>query len=226
MEWFFPTPEARGGNTTIELCPQRHCSEHVARIRLAVAQRGRKRPRDLAFRPIQFILSGGGPFRCVCHDADRARGPQQKIKDFMDCPIRGIVRILPSYKVDPKLLPPVWNFASTSLTRGGGMKDQIWKGKILKGAAVFVIALIAVRQFFVQELIAAGVIFAALFACIAFFALVLLALDQAWRTALARTEKYINASRRLAGRGATAVNGPTVANMLAPVLDSRPASDK
>jgi len=92
--------------------------------------------------------------------------------------------------------------------------------------ALSVAALIAIRQFFVQELIAAVLIFAALFACIAVVAAFLLALDQGWRIALARTAGYIDAHRWFAGRVRAPVNGPTDADMLTPVSDSRAASDK
>jgi len=62
-------------------------------------------------------------------------------------------------------------------------------------------ALIAMRLFFVQQLIAAFLLFSVLFACIACVALIVFLLDEAVQTALAWAEMFMRAFRRAAWRG-------------------------
>jgi len=76
------------------------------------------------------------------------------------------------------------------------MKYRISMGQILKWMAVSAAALVALRQFFVQELIAELLLFTALFACMAAVVLFLLAVGQAWQFAFAHTRIYIRAHSR------------------------------
>ena len=106
------------------------------------------------------------------------------------------------------------------------MKWRILRGKVLKRAILAIAALLALRLFFVQQLIAAFLIFSALFACVALLALILFALDLAWRTALARTEAYAMVLGRSLRRGRALANSSASTNMLTPVLAHRIAPHK
>ena len=106
------------------------------------------------------------------------------------------------------------------------MKWRIFRGKVLKRTILATAVLLALRLFFVQQLIAALLIFAVLFACVALVALVLFALDLAWRTALARTEAYVMVLGRSLRRDPTLANSPAAPNMLTPVLAQRIAPHK
>jgi hypothetical protein len=101
------------------------------------------------------------------------------------------------------------------------MRSRIVRGKILKRAILATAALLAVRLFFVQQLIAAFLIFSVLFACVAIVALILLALDFAWRTALAKTEAYAIVLGRSLRHGRELANTSVVTNMLTPVPANR-----
>ena len=101
------------------------------------------------------------------------------------------------------------------------MKWRILRGKVLKRTILATAALLAIRLFFVQQLIAAFLIFSVLFACIALVALILFALDFAWRTALARTEAYVMVLGRSQHPGRALANSSAATNMLTPVLAHR-----
>ena len=108
---------------------------------------------------------------------------------------------------------------SYEVTHAGGaaMKWRILRGKVLKRIILTTAAFLAIRLFFVQELIAAFLIFSVLFACVALVALILFALDLAWRTALARTEAYVIVLGRSLRRGRALANSSAATNMLKPV---------
>lgn len=75
----------------------------------------------------------------------------------------------------------------------------------MEWAVLITAALIAIRQFYVQELIAAFVIFSVLFACLAAVvaggALMIFFVDRAGQIAFAWAEVYTRAFARLARRG-------------------------
>jgi hypothetical protein len=100
------------------------------------------------------------------------------------------------------------------------------RGKVLKPAILAIGVLLAVRLFFVQQLIAAFLIFSALFACVALLALVLFVLDLAWRAAVARTEAFAMVLGRSVSRGRALAESSSATNMLTPVLAHRIASHK
>jgi hypothetical protein len=106
------------------------------------------------------------------------------------------------------------------------MNHQVLKGKILKWTAITAAALLAIRQFFVQELIAEILIFAAFFACIAAVALALLAIDQAWQFATGRIEMHIRAFGRLLLRSRASVDSSSAVNLLTAVLEQRTTSHR
>ena len=101
------------------------------------------------------------------------------------------------------------------------MRWRILPGKVLKRTILATAALLAIRLYFVQQLIAAFLIFSVLFACVALVALILFALDLAWRTALARTEAYVMVLGRSERRGRALTNSSAATNMLTPVLARR-----
>jgi hypothetical protein len=72
--------------------------------------------------------------------------------------------------------------------------------KIIKRIVLTATALIAIRQFYVQELIAAVIIFSVLFACLAVVVLLLFLVDQAWQAALDQIEIHAKAVGRAARR--------------------------
>jgi hypothetical protein len=81
------------------------------------------------------------------------------------------------------------------------MNFRISHRKTFKRMALATTALIAIRLFFVQQLIAAFLLFSVLFACIACVALILFLLDEAVQTALAWAEMFMRAFGRAAWRG-------------------------
>jgi len=117
---------------------------------------------------------------------------------------------------------------SYNVTHAGGaaMKWRILRGKLLERTILATAALVAIRLFFVQQLIAAFLIFSVLFACVALVAFILFALDLAWRTALARTEAYVMVLARSLRRGRALTNSSAATNMLTPVLARRIAPHK
>jgi DNA-binding protein len=80
------------------------------------------------------------------------------------------------------------------------MNYRISRGKIFKWIALAVSALIAMRLFFVQQLIAAFLIFSVLFACIATVVLIVFVLDRVVQIAFARGEIYLKAFGRAVRR--------------------------
>jgi len=117
---------------------------------------------------------------------------------------------------------------SYNVTHAGGaaMKWRILRGKLLERTILATAALVAIRLFFVQQLIAAFLIFSVLFACVALVAFILFALDHAWRTALARTEAYVMVLARSLRRGRAPTDSSATTNMLTPVLAHRIAPHK
>jgi hypothetical protein len=81
------------------------------------------------------------------------------------------------------------------------MNYRIAHGKMFKWILLTTTALIAMRVYYVQELIVAFLIFSVLFACIACVVLILFLLDQAYQMVLARAEMYVSAYGRAVRRG-------------------------
>ena len=75
------------------------------------------------------------------------------------------------------------------------LDKKVLKKWIVVAAAV----LMALQLYIVQQLLAAFVIFSALFACIAVVVLILFLLDHAWQVGLTRAEAYIRAIGQPAG---------------------------
>jgi hypothetical protein len=105
------------------------------------------------------------------------------------------------------------------------MTHHILRAKVFKWTVLVAGALLMMRLFFVQQLLAALLIFSALFACLAVVVLILFGLDLAWQTALGRANSFVivHATSR---RGPASVNHSAVVNMLTPVLVRRAASHK
>jgi hypothetical protein len=76
------------------------------------------------------------------------------------------------------------------------MNYWILHKKILNWIVVAATVLMALRLFIVQQLLAAFLIFSALFACIAVVVLILFLLDHAWQVGFTRAEAYIRAIGR------------------------------
>jgi hypothetical protein len=81
------------------------------------------------------------------------------------------------------------------------MNYRISKRKMFKWIGLTAAALIAVRVYFVQEMIVASIIFSALFACLAFVVLIFFLLDHAYQIALARAAVYMRTYGRAARQG-------------------------
>jgi hypothetical protein len=90
------------------------------------------------------------------------------------------------------------------------MNYWISQRKIFKWIVLTTTVLIAVRVYYVQELIAAFVIFSLLFACLAGVVLIVFLLDHAAQTALAWAEVCVRAFGRVARRGWERAEVPTV----------------
>ena len=105
------------------------------------------------------------------------------------------------------------------------MTQHILRAKVFKWAALATGALLAMRVFFVQQLLAALLIFSVLFTCLAVAVLTLFGLGLAWEIALGRAESFgIMLARQ--GRGPAPVHRSTVVNMLTPVLVRTATSHK
>lgn len=76
------------------------------------------------------------------------------------------------------------------------MNFWILRKKILNRIVVAATVLMALRLYIVQQLLAAFLIFSALFACIAVVVLILFLLDHAWQVGVTRAEAYIRAIGR------------------------------
>lgn len=97
------------------------------------------------------------------------------------------------------------------------MTQHILRAKVFKWAVLGTGALLAMRLFFVQQLLAALLLFSILFACLAVVALILFGLGIAWQTTLIGAESFVMA---LAGsrRVPVSVSHSAVANTLTPAL--------
>jgi hypothetical protein len=105
------------------------------------------------------------------------------------------------------------------------MTHHVLRAKAFKWTILATGALLVMRLFFVQQLLAALLIFSALFACLAVVALILFGLDLAWQTALGRAESFVMVLAR-SRRGPASFNHSAVVNMLTPVLVRRATSHK
>jgi hypothetical protein len=103
------------------------------------------------------------------------------------------------------------------------MNGQMVRGKILRWASLAASILIVTQVFFLQQLIVAFLIFAALFASLAATALILFALGHDWRIALDRAAMYISAFGRAISQGPAPLNNAVVARVSAPVAEHRAA---
>jgi hypothetical protein len=99
------------------------------------------------------------------------------------------------------------------------MAYPISGGRALKWIAIAAIASIAAHQFFVQEMIAAFLLFAVVFACVAVVVLVFVAQDEAWRVSFARAPMYIGPCLLKARWSHRAVINSSAANISTPLLD-------
>jgi hypothetical protein len=106
------------------------------------------------------------------------------------------------------------------------MKFQVPRNQILKWTAFAAAVLIVTRLFFVQQLIAAFLIFSALFVCLAAVALVLFVLDYAWQAGFARAEAYVKTAARPEHAGRVSFNSSGVASLLATVVEHRTTPGK
>jgi len=105
------------------------------------------------------------------------------------------------------------------------MTHHILRAKAFKWTVVATGALLAMRLFFVQQLLAALLIFSVLFGCLAVVALILFGLDLAWQTALGRADSFVMELARQR-RSPASVNHSAVVSMLTPVLVRRATSHK
>jgi hypothetical protein len=86
------------------------------------------------------------------------------------------------------------------------LHKKVLKKRIVVAATV----LIALRLFIVQQLLAAFLIFSALFACIAVVVMILFLLDHAWQVGITRAEAYVRAIGRPAGLRRESVEGVAI----------------
>ena len=105
------------------------------------------------------------------------------------------------------------------------MTPHILRAKAFKWTVVATGALLAMRLFFVQQLLAALLIFSVLFGCLAVVALILYGLDLAWQTALGGAASFVIVLARSRPRPVS-VNHSAVVSMLTPVLVRRATSHK
>lgn len=82
-----------------------------------------------------------------------------------------------------------------------GMNYRIWRRRVLKLVVLATAAGIAMRIFYVRELIAALIIFSVLFACVLAVVLMVVSLDCASEAAFAWVEVHTRAFGRVARRG-------------------------
>jgi hypothetical protein len=105
------------------------------------------------------------------------------------------------------------------------MTRHTLRATAFKWALAAIGALLAMRMFFVRQMLAALLIFSVLFVCLAVVALILFGLDLAWQTALCRAESFVMVLAR-PRRGPASVNHSAVVSMLTPVLVRRATSHK
>jgi hypothetical protein len=82
-----------------------------------------------------------------------------------------------------------------------GMNYRIWRRRVLKLVVLATAAGIAMRVFYVRELIAALIIFSVLFACVLAVVLMVVLLDCASEAAFAWVEVHTRAFGRVTRRG-------------------------
>ena len=102
-----------------------------------------------------------------------------------------------------------------------GTIGALARGRVLKWTVVAAASLLVMRLFFVQQLIAAFLIFSVSFAGLAVIVLILFALDLAWQNALGRAEAFVMVLRRSVRRGEAHVNNPMAVELLTPVMAHR-----
>ena len=106
------------------------------------------------------------------------------------------------------------------------MNYEALRREIFRWIVLACAACMALRVYFVQQLIAAFFIFSILFACVAAVALVVFMMDHAAQIAFARAEAFMRALGRQARPGKAAVNGRATAGMLTPIHEHRIATGK
>ena len=105
------------------------------------------------------------------------------------------------------------------------MTHQILRARVFKWTVVVNGALLAMRLFFLQQLLAALLMFSILFGGLAVVALILFGLDFAWQTLLGRAESFAMALAR-SRRGPVSINHSTSVTLLAPALVRRATAHK
>jgi hypothetical protein len=106
------------------------------------------------------------------------------------------------------------------------MNYQALRKEIFRWIVLACAAWMALRLYFVQELIAAFFIFSILFACVAAVVLVVFMMDHAAQIAFAWAEAFMRAFGRPARPHEAAVNGRATAGMLTPIHEHRTATGK
>jgi hypothetical protein len=106
------------------------------------------------------------------------------------------------------------------------MADETLRRAIFKWMVLACTASMALRLYFVQQLIAAIFIFSILFACVAAVALMVFMMDQAGQIAFARAEGFMRALGRPARAGRMSVNRSADAGILTPILARRATTGK
>ena len=106
------------------------------------------------------------------------------------------------------------------------MNHEAIRGTVFKWIALVCSGLIVLRLYFVQELIAAFLIFSVLFACMAALALIVFMLDHAAQFALSRTEDFIRTLGRSLTPTQRTVNSSATAGMLTPSPEHGTTTDK
>ena len=106
------------------------------------------------------------------------------------------------------------------------MNYRVPRNTIVRRAVLATVAVLALRVYFVQELIAAFFIFSVLFVCVAAVVLAVFVMDHAGQIAFARVEAIVRALIRPARPGQISVNRRATAGMLTPVHDRRGTTGK
>jgi hypothetical protein len=104
------------------------------------------------------------------------------------------------------------------------MNRQILHGKTLKWIALAAGTLIAMQLYFVQQMIAALLLFTAVFACFAAVVLIFLALGNAWQMAFDWAAMHVSAFGRALRHGPGPLNSSLVAGALALERRASPAN--
>jgi hypothetical protein len=106
------------------------------------------------------------------------------------------------------------------------MNHDALRTAIFKWILLVCAALMTLRLYFVQQMIAAMFIFSIFFLCMAAVALMLVVLDYAGQIVLARAEATIRALGRPARLDRDSVNSSADARILTPIHESRPATGR